>query len=97
MMNLLGVSESLTQTYSYRSRGVQRQKLPISKVTNLEFLQDRELLKTRLTISREYVGVPTSPGKLMRLPPIVMRVRLGYFLSGCTLQTTLVRVISLRR
>ena len=37
-------------------------------------------MKTSLTSSREAVGVPTSPGKQIRLPPMVMRVWLEVYL-----------------
>ena len=44
---------------------------------NLAPGRERTLLKTSLASSRGSVGVPTSPGKVMQFPPMVMCVRLG--------------------
>ena len=52
--------------------------------------RERTLFKTSLESSSDAVGVPTSPGNVMRFPSMVMRVRLGSLFSGRTLQTTLV-------
>ena len=52
----------------------------MSKVVNLVSGRERTLLKTSLASSRDAVGVPTSPGKVMRFPPMVMRVRFGLLL-----------------
>ena len=62
----------------------------MSKVVNLAPGRERTLLKTSLASSRDAVGVPTSPGKVMRFLPMVMRIWLGSLFSGQTLQTTLV-------
>ena len=62
----------------------------MSKVVDLVPERKRTLLKTSLESSSDAVGVPTSPVKVMRLPPMVMRVRLGSLFSGRTLQTILV-------
>ena len=69
----------------------------MSKVVNLAPGRKKMLLKTSLASSSGAVGVPTSPGKVMRLPPMVMRVLLGLLFSGKTLQTTLVYMISFLR
>ena len=62
----------------------------MSKVVNLAPGRDRTLLKTSLESSSDAVGVPTSPGKVIQLPLMVMHARLGLLFSGQTLQTTLV-------
>jgi hypothetical protein len=51
---------------------------------------ERILLMSNLTSSIESVGVPTSPGYAMLLPPMVMCIRSALTpFSGWTLQTTL--------
>ena len=60
------------------------------KVVNLAPERERTLFKTNLASSSDAVEVPTSPVKVMRLPSMVMRVRLGSLFSWRTLQTTLV-------
>ena len=62
----------------------------MSKVVNLALGRESTLLKTSFASSRDAVGVPTFPGKVMRFPPMVMRVRLGSLFSGRTGHTTLV-------
>ena len=62
----------------------------MSKVVNLAPGRESTLLKTSLASSRNAVGVPKSPVKVMRFPPMVMCVRLESLFSGRTLHTTLV-------
>ena len=62
----------------------------MSKVVKLALGLERTLLKTILESSSDAVGLPTSPVKVMRLPPMVMRVWFGSLFFGLTLQTTLV-------
>ncbi len=52
--------------------------------------QERTLLTSNLSSSIEPVGVPTSPGYVILLPPMVMHVRPASSpFSGWTLQMTL--------
>ena len=62
----------------------------MSKVVDLVPERKRTLLKTSLESSSDAVGVPMFPVKVMQLPTMVMRVRLGSLFSGRTLQTILV-------
>ena len=53
---------------------------------NFAFLVEMMLLRSSFTVSRSAVGVPQSPGKLTRFPPIVTRVLyLSFFPSRYTL------------
>ena len=56
---------------------------------NLEPRREMTLLTRSLTSLKEPVGVPTLPGYHMRLPQMVMRVRLGSAFCGLNSQTTL--------
>ncbi len=75
---------------SSRSRGVLRLKSLRSKVAKRAPRWESTLLMRSLTSLSEPVGVPTSLGYAMLMPPMVMGVRLAAtpFL-GRTLQTTL--------
>ena len=75
-------------TYYGRSGGGLQVEVAYVKYGELTPGREMTLLKTSLASSSVAVGVPTSPGKVMRLPPMVMRVRLGSLFSGQTLQTT---------
>ena len=57
---------------------------------NLAPGHEKTLLKNNLASSSDAVGVPMLPGKVIRFPPMLMRMRLGSLLSGRTLQTSLV-------
>ncbi len=59
-------------------------------MASLALRWERTLLTSNLMSSIEPVGVPTSPGYTMLLPPMMMRAQLALSpFSGWTLQTTL--------
>ncbi len=66
----------------------------MSSVMNFAFLVERMLLRSSFTVSRSAVGVPQSPGKLTRFPPIVIRVLYLSFLPSQYTLTILAYVSS---
>ena len=57
-------------------------KVRMSVVMNLAFRVEMTLLRCILTVIMSAVGVPQSPGKLMRLPPTVRPMRYGSSFLG---------------
>ena len=54
----------------------------MSMVMNFDPLVEMVLLSRSFTVSMSAVGVTQSPGKLIRLPPTVSRMRYGSDFSG---------------
>ena len=71
-MMLSSTSAALSRMHSGRAiAGVLRQKFFMSVVMNLAPVVEMVLLNDNLTVSMSAVGVPQSPGQLMRWPPAV--------------------------
>ena len=64
------------------------------RVMNFALVVEMMLLRSSLTVRRSAVGVPQSSGKLMRFPPIVIRVLYLSFLLSRKLHTILTYVLS---
>ena len=54
----------------------------MTKQENLVPCRERTLLIISLTSLRDPIGVPTFPGQKIRLPPIVVRLKLGSSFCG---------------
>ena len=67
--------------------GMFKYKLAMSAHINFEFLVNRTLLKMGLSIVRSDVGVSTSPGKLIRFPPTLIRLICVSDFCGCISST----------